>query len=691
MKITQCTFLFLLITIHAFCQPALLRLPDGWGDIAIPIGRTKASFASFPVRQVNNLVEFNWPQEITIGNTYNDLQSLSSSPAGRLAIYNDRTLGAVWCFMQDTVAFSDQGTGYSYFDGSVWTPAPTSRIENISTRNPVIAPLSIGEIVVSEKVPPGPIHICKRNQKGTGAWITSELNMPAGSAGLVSPGMVTSGLGKNTVHILSLTLPASQGGAPYQGQDGALIYHRSQDGGQNWDIPGIVISGTDSSQYNGFESGTFALAEPQGDKMAFVVGDPWSDLFVMKSEDGGDTWQKTVLWEHPVPFWNGQATDSIYCPDGSVHLAFDHLGKLHVVFGITRLYCDGSEVFRFPYVGGIGHWKEGVPTWTSGDLYNSLNPDSLESQGRLAISYLLDWNGNGNLDIIGNFGDYDIGPASFPQIAFDSYGVGMLVMSCITEAFDNGIQDYRHIWYKYLYMGELGDIAFDWNNQPEHLDHEAVFPSIGVRSPDNLGWPFIYMIDGEPGMAIQGDMDPFTNNLINKVDLRYMLPVIFLTVNLYVEPEEGGTVSGGGSYANGSMVTIKAAPNPGWEFVNWTSQNVLFSNYPSVTFQAIWNYSLVAHFRLISRMNEEMKGKIKVYPNPATDYINVRLPEEPGQYPVFIQLFNLTGVTVYETECSTSDEVRISTGVLPRGVYSMRIRNKCGRSVFAKIILVGVN
>jgi len=665
----------------------MLKLPEGWGDKAVPIGRTKTSFASFPVRLVNNLVEFNWPQEITIGNTYNDLQSAYSSPAGRLAIYSDRTLGAVWCFMQDTIAFSDQGTGYSYFNGSVWTPFPTSRIENTATRNPVIAPVGVGEIIAAEVVPPGPIFLSKRTQKGTGSWTSSEVTYPAGSAGLVNPGMVTSGLGNNTIQLLSLTSPIDNGGALYLGQDGALIYHRSQDGGQSWDISGMVLPGTDSSQYNGFEPGTYALAEPQGDKLAFVVGDPWSDLFVMKSEDGGDTWQKTVLWEHPVPFWSGQAADSIYCPDGSVHLAFDHQGKLHVVFGITRLYSDGSEVFRFPYVGGIGHWKEGVPTWTSGDLYNCLHPDSLESQGRLAISYLLDWNGNGSLDILGNFGNYDVGPASHPQIAFDSYGVGMLVMSCITEGFDNGIQDYRHIWYKYLYMGELGNIAFDWNNQPEHLDHEAVFPSIGVRSPDNLGWPFIYMIDGEPGMAVQGDMDPFTNNLINKVDLRYMLPVIFLTVNLYAEPEEGGTVSGGGSYANGSMVTIHATPNPGWEFVNWTSQNVVFSNYPTVIFQATWNYDLVAHFRLISGVSEDFSQGVSVYPNPASGLFNISLPEDLGLYPVYIQLFNLSGVKVIETECKRPDEMRISTGHLPRGIYMLRIVNKNGISVFVKVVL----
>ncbi len=39
---------------------------------------------------------------------------------------------------------------------------------------------------------------------------------------------------------------------------------------------------------------------------------------------------------------------------------------------------------------------------------------------------------------------------------------------------------------------------------------------------------------------------------------------------LQVEPVEGGSVLGGGSYAEGVSVAISATANEGWEFVNWT-------------------------------------------------------------------------------------------------------------------------
>jgi len=44
-------------------------------------------------------------------------------------------------------------------------------------------------------------------------------------------------------------------------------------------------------------------------------------------------------------------------------------------------------------------------------------------------------------------------------------------------------------------------------------------------------------------------------------------------VNLSTNPSEGGTVSGGGSFDCGEIITITATLNDCWEFVNWTDEN----------------------------------------------------------------------------------------------------------------------
>jgi len=529
--------------------------------------------------------------------------------------------------------------------------------------------------------------MCSRPDKGYGQWSEAGLPLPAGAEGLLTPKVVTNGLGHTILHILSLTKPVAEGGSLYHGQDGALVYQRSMDGGLSWQINGFVSPAMDSSNYNGFSPDTYAFAEPRGNKLAFVVGDPWSDLFLMKSEDNGNTWQKTIIWQHPYPAWNGEATDTVYCPDGAVHLAFDDAGTIHVVFGITRLFSDGFQVYRFPYVGGIGHWKEGVPTWTNGDLANSMNPDSLEAEGRLACSYLLDWNLNGTLDLLWNFGEYNVGPISFPQIAFDQYGVGILVMSSVRESYNDDIQDYRHIWYKYLYNGQLGNIVFDWDDQPQHLLHEGVYPSLGTHSPDNLGWPFCYQLDGLPGMAVAGDHDPYSENFINKVDLQYMLPPIFVTVSVNAEPADGGIVSGGGTVANGSLVTVEAHAFPGWEFVNWTSQGVVFSSDSVVTFNATWNYNLLAHFRLLESIGDPAQESISVSPNPASGYLAIDFPAAWSGKPVSIQLIDIYGSQVKALDGILQRRADLDISDLSPGMYFIVMKSPAGKHFESRVII----
>ena len=44
----------------------------------------------------------------------------------------------------------------------------------------------------------------------------------------------------------------------------------------------------------------------------------------------------------------------------------------------------------------------------------------------------------------------------------------------------------------------------------------------------------------------------------------------YYSVMLYVNPQNGGEVSGGGSYQAGTLVTISASPKRGWKFSGWS-------------------------------------------------------------------------------------------------------------------------
>jgi len=70
------------------------------------------------------------------------------------------------------------------------------------------------------------------------------------------------------------------------------------------------------------------------------------------------------------------------------------------------------------------------------------------------------------------------------------------------------------------------------------------------------------------------------------------------TVTVSVDPAEGGTVTGGGTYNQGANVTVTATANAGYAFVNWTECGQV-STSASYTFVANADRTLVAHFQTV--------------------------------------------------------------------------------------------
>ncbi len=274
-----------------------------------------------------------------------------------------------------------------------------------------------------------------------------------------------------------------------------------------------------SSDYVGFSADMYEWAATDNDNIAFLVGDSWVDFILMKSTDGGDTWEKTVIWENPYPMFNPAVptpTDTFYCVDGAHHLAFDNEGMVHVVFGINRAHSDGTGTFWFPGVGGIGYWNENRPTFSND--FDALCPFSdcvyteLEDDYSL-IGWTQDINGNGTIDVLDDWGSYYIGFSSMPQIVINQDNDDIFVVfSSVTETYDNGTQSYRHLWGRFSGYGDFWGPFKDLTSDLIHIFDECVFPSIASTTDDYFY--LIYQTDDEPGLAVRGDEDPYGENFI---------------------------------------------------------------------------------------------------------------------------------------------------------------------------------
>lgn len=537
-----------------------------------------------------------WDQnEVEVGGTVYDLQSNAASPSNRLEVFSDGTVGATWNRGTGPTAYNDRGTGYNYFNGAAWGPSPTNRVETLRSGWPAYTSCgTMGEAFVSHISGTTPLNFYKRDVKGTGAWTGATIAAPAGASGLLWPRMTSSGPNNEFLHVIALTAPTGNGGTVYNGQDGALVYIRSTDAGATWSTP-VVLDGMGSSDVVAIGGDSYSITA-SGSNIAILLTDSWTDLFAMVSHDNGENWEKVLVWQHPYPLYNGTPaqTDTTYVPDGAGAVAFDQSGNFHVAFGVFRaIVTDWSAGFSYyPFLNGIAYWNETMEPWIDTDI-NTLDPDVLFETGNL-IAYNLDLNNNGVLDIVDDYGKYDVGASSMPQLVIDQYNDIWMIYSGITEGYDNGAQQYRHLWLRSSLDG--GTTWSDFIHLSEDIIHmldECVFPTV-ARENGNYREELhlMYQADSEPGLAVRGDLDAPGENVIYYATIEKQtvatsnLPIMReIQVSAYPNPFKGFT---------SLDVTIAKKANVSIEVYSVTGQKVMeqtYGQYPAGQFKLDINAS----------------------------------------------------------------------------------------------------
>lgn len=454
-------------------------------------------------------------QETKIGPTRYDLQS-NNATQNRIYRWADGTIGAVWTFGLVDPSYADRGTGYNFYDGSAWGPEPSQRIEDVKVGWPSYSAWGpSGEIVTTHTGSAAGVKIAKRATKNSGTWELSTKTGPAGNENLLWPRSVTSGTNNEYLHLVGLTAPVANGGTVYNGQDGSLLYSRSNDGGATWQINNVQFPGTDTNSYLALGGDNYCFAQPKGNNLAFLYGEDWADLFLMKSTDNGNTWTKTVIFQHPYPKFKEATTlvtDTPWVVDGSTNVVLDNNGKAHVFFGCMRVLnddlTDGTTSY-FPYSDGIGYWNEDMPA------LETTNPDTLFAHDQL-VAYTQDLNGNDTIFEFVDIALYYLSVTSMPNATIDDDGNIFLFFTSVMENLDNGNQNYRHVYGRAFAEGYWHDFV-DITGSIIHNFDECVFPSVAASSDD-----FCYVLfqaDEEPGLGVRGDEDPATDNslILSKV------------------------------------------------------------------------------------------------------------------------------------------------------------------------------
>ncbi|MEM7161821.1 MAG: T9SS type A sorting domain-containing protein [Bacteroidota bacterium] len=473
--------------------------------------------------------------ETVIGTSTYDLQS-NAAVQNRL-VMTANGMSALWTFSdENSTSWTDRGTGHNYQDGTNWGSFPTERLETVRVGWPSVGVTGGGrEFAISH---PGftNIQMTYRDGQGSGAW--SELLIPTNvDPGLLWPRATTGGADNNSIHMVCVSTPVANGGVEYEGLDGALLYYRSQDQGDTWDIIDLQIPEIENENFIGFDGDTYSIAA-NGNTVAIGVFGDFHDTFVLISEDNGTTWAKTTMVDFPIDAYvvdtgididmDGIA-DTLDNSDGSGNVIVDYNGNVHCWYGNMRYLDadlgDGNFSF-FPFTSGVWYWNQSFqqPQQIVGEIDTDGDPDILGYDDLGAYFVSVTGLVNGSQDLAGNL-----------HLAFSS----------LREDVSNGLQNYRHI-----YITSSSDNGQTWTEPydvtPE-LDGdetiECVFPSMAPLVDDRI--QLVFQRDFEPGLAVRGDMDPVDLNEIVHMDIAFPIvglqeqPTLATDIQVFPNPSNG--------------------------------------------------------------------------------------------------------------------------------------------------------
>ncbi|MCF8235047.1 MAG: T9SS type A sorting domain-containing protein [Bacteroidales bacterium] len=511
--------LLLFVLIAGFAVSAVAQnrtLAKRYGPINNNVAHEYEFTKNFSPVTSNNFTD---GEDIIIGETRYDLQS-NSSVQNRIWAYEDGTIGATWTLgFDDGTGFSDRGTGYNYYDGSDWGTIPTERVEPVKTGWPSYAPFGPnGEITCSHSSN-NSIHFSWRDTKGEGDWNYFEFEGPEGAPGLLWPRMITSGENHDIIHLIALTTPVANGGTLYEGQDGALLYSRSVDGGETWEPENMIVDGLGSDYYARLSGDDYAWAKPQGNTLAFCYFSGYTDGIVLKSEDGGDSWDRIEFFEFP---WGGNEPDIVEtffgAGDGYNAIALDNSGKAHVVFGRFPIKLEEGDFFTsYYYPNGLLYWNEDMDPLDTTQVaggYAYYLPDNLQEDGYLCSKVYAPFEELGDEYPPG----YQSSLSSMPQIYIDDMDQIFVSYSAIAAGFETDGKNFRHVYGIYSPDGGATwdtNSVTDYTGDVYHLFSECVFPSLSptLYESDHL-LKLVYQTSDQPGISIRHEEHGIIDNNI---------------------------------------------------------------------------------------------------------------------------------------------------------------------------------
>ena len=194
--------------------------------------------------------------------------------------------------------------------------------------------------------------------------------------------------------------------------------------------------------------------------------------------------------------------------------------------------------------------------------------------------------------------------------------------------------------------------------------------SCSLTATPATGYDFVNWTENGNSVSTNANFGfPVTSN--RTLVANFELKTIDITV--VVNPEEGGTAIGAGTYNYGEEVTVTVSRNEDWAFINWTENGNVVSEEETLTFVATESRTLVANLDYTVGIGEQGGMALFMYPNPVGDLLTVEAQETIEK----VEVYNIVGALVLSQTCN-ANKVEIGTAELPAGTYIIRLTTNNG-------------
>ncbi len=137
-----------------------------------------------------------------------------------------------------------------------------------------------------------------------------------------------------------------------------------------------------------------------------------------------------------------------------------------------------------------------------------------------------------------------------------------------------------------------------------------------------------------------------------------------------------GTVSGGGTFDEGAVITITATANSGYRFVRWNDGDTNATRAVTVTANATYT----ATFEAVTGIGDVDAVEWSIYPNPASDIVTI-----VGAAHAVVTVTDMTGREIASYELGDS-KFEVNVADMAPGAYFVRIAHH-GTTVVRKLIV----